>query len=100
MQFSVIVALVIVLELAAGIYGFVRRNELVPPPPPTHTQITQLHADLNPLHCQQVVESAAVRMQFLSAIDRYLPESNPNYQPSVNVAVDFVQDSVSGWIVL
>ena len=32
MQFSVIVALVIVLELAAGIYGFVRRNELVTPP--------------------------------------------------------------------
>ena len=49
MQFSVIVALVIVLELAAGIYGFVRRNELVSPTRQTHSY----HGDQNPLPCHR-----------------------------------------------
>ena len=42
-------------------------------------------------------ESSTVRTQFFNALDRYLPESNVNYQSSINVAVDFVQDGVSVW---
>ena len=93
MQFSAIVAVIIILELAAGIYGFVRRDELVSP---AHKKFS-CHGDLNPLLCQQVTGSSTVRTHFLNAVDSYLPEANADYQSSINVAVDFVQDSVSGW---
>ena len=49
MQFAATVAVVIILELAAGIYGFVRRNELVSPTRQTHSY----HGDLNPLPCHR-----------------------------------------------
>ena len=49
MQFAATVAVVIILELAAGIYGFVRRNELVSPTCQTHSY----HGDLNPLPCHR-----------------------------------------------
>lgn len=92
MQFSAIVTVIIILELAAGIYGFVRRDELVSPT----RKIFSCHGNLNLLHCQQVTGSSTVRTHFLNAVNSYLPEADADYQSSINVAVDFVQDSVSG----
>lgn len=65
-QYIVLLFIIVILEIVAGIVGFVFRTELV-----------------------DLAESRA-----LDAIDQYRPEGNPELQDDVNQIVDFLQNEV------